>query len=58
MNLDDLDDVTEEIREAVDNAFDNAELLATHVTGRVGEFYLTIDRHQYLVTIEQVEAPT
>jgi hypothetical protein len=54
-----LDDVTEEIRELVgDGFFGHAEIVVTHVTGRVGEFHLTIDQHHYLVTIEHVEDPT
>jgi hypothetical protein len=54
----DLDDVTDAVREAVNSdpdQFRDAELVATRVTGRVGEFYLTIDTHQYLITIEPVE---
>ena len=57
MNPDDLDQVTDEAREAIENAFDDAELVATHVTGRAGEFRLTVDNHHYLVTIEPVEEP-
>jgi hypothetical protein len=54
----DLDAVTDAVREVVfcdPDVFPDAELVATRVTGRVGEFYLTIDTHQYLITIEPVE---
>jgi hypothetical protein len=57
----DLDAVTDAVREVVfcdPDVFPDAELVATRVTGRAGEFHLTIDDHQYLVTIEHVEAET
>jgi hypothetical protein len=56
MTADDLDDVTDAVRECCGHI--DTRNLHTHVTGRAGEFHLTVDDHQYLVTIEHVEAET
>ena len=55
----DLDHVTEAVREAVVDGlgewFDRFELVGTRVTGRAGEFELTLDHAHYLIIIERVE---